>query len=147
MIRIIASVYLLFPATLWCQDLGQLTNEEKTEISSHLKSSMENLESLVAGLTTEQWNYKQVDSVWSIAEISEHLEKSEKGLFSLVTDQLTSSPAENRVEEERIKTRVVMDAITSRDNKMKTRPELEPKGLYKTPDDFLKSFRNSDTKV
>ena len=52
------------------------------------------------GMTQEQWNYKTIDTVWSIAEISEHLEKSEMQLFNLVKDQLQASPANLKKQDE-----------------------------------------------
>jgi hypothetical protein len=138
---LISVIFFLSAITLWGQEGGRLSIEEKSEISAHLQKSWENLERLVIGLTREQWNYKTVDSVWSIAEISEHLEKAEKELFSMVKDQLKKSPAEpEKVAEVNNKTKSVMDAITSRDHKVKTKPELEPMGYYDSPESFLKSF-------
>jgi len=139
---LISVIFFLSAITLWGQEGGRLSIEEKSEISAHLQKSWENLERLVIGLTREQWNYKTVDSVWSIAEISEHLEKAEKELFSMVKDQLKKSPAEpEKVAEVNNKTKSVMDAITSRDHKVKTKPELEPMGYYDSPESFLKSFQ------
>lgn len=139
---LISAIFFLSAITLWGQEGGRLSIEEKSEISAHLQKSWENLERLVIGLTREQWNYKTVDSVWSIAEISEHLEKAEKELFSMVKDQLKKSPAEpEKAAEVNNKTKSVMDAITSRDHKVKTKPELEPMGYYDSPESFLKSFQ------
>ncbi len=120
---------------------GALTTEEKNEISQHLQQSWQHLDEIVSPLSQEQWHYKPVDSVWSIAEISEHLEKAERELFGLVSSQLTSSePQPEKAGEASGKTKAVMDAITSRDHKIKTRPELEPSGSYETPQVFLTSF-------
>jgi hypothetical protein len=131
---------LLVSTSLWAQE-GALTFEEKNEISEHLQQSLAHLENIISHLSQEQWHYKPVDSIWSIAEISEHLEKSEQQLFGLVSDQLIKSdPEPEKVSEVSGKTKVVMDAITSRDHKFKTRPELEPSGKYQSPQDFLKSF-------
>ena len=138
---VITAIFLLSSLALWGQEGGKLTIEEKSEISAHLENSWENLERLVMSLTKEQWNYKTVDSVWSIAEISEHLEKSENQLFSLVKNQLNLSPAEpEKAGEASGKTKTVMDAITSRNHKVKTRPELEPTGYYDSPEVFIKNF-------
>ena len=138
---IITLLVLILVAPLWAQDEGKLTNEEKTEISDHLNQSWNRLETLVKDLSQEQWHHKNIDSVWSIAEIAEHLVKSETQLFSLVKDQLAAATAQpEKVEEVSGKTSKVMDAITSRDHKVKTRPDLEPKGKYQSPEQFLSSF-------
>jgi len=141
MLRILTLILLFIGTSLFGQVDGKLSKEEKSEISAHLQYSWDNLEQLVSRMTQEQWNYKSIDTVWSIAEISEHLEKSEMQLFSLVKDQLQTSPAEpEKAGEAKGKTQVVMDAITSRDHKLKTTPELEPTGSYHSSQQFLKSF-------
>ena len=125
----------------WAQE-GILTTEEKSEISQHLTQSYSHLEEIVSQLSTEQWHYKSVDSVWSIAEISEHLEKAEKALFGLVTNQLVKSdPQPEKVDHVGEKTKEMMSTITTRDHKMKTSPDLEPSGLYQTPSEFLVNFK------
>ncbi len=145
---LISVIFFFSAITLWGQEGGRLSIEEKSEISAHLQNSWENLERLVISLTMEQWSYKTVDSVWSIAEISEHLEKAEKELFNLVTDQLKMSQTQpEKVDEISGKTQDIMDAITSRDHKVKTKPELEPMGGYDSPDQFLKSFAKLRTET
>ena len=135
-----AIAFLLVYTSVWAQE-GKLTTEEKSEISEHLQQSWQHLDDIIATLSQEQWNYKPVDSVWSIAEISEHLAKSEAQLFGLVSDQLTKSdPQPEKVSKVSGKTKVVMHAITSRDHKVKTSPNLEPSGSYQSPEAFLKSF-------
>ena len=137
---ILSVAILLVGLNLWAQE-GKLTTEEKNEISEHLQQSWQHLENIIANLSQEQWNYKPIDSVWSIAEISEHLAKSEKELFGLVADQLKKSdPQPEKVSEVSGKTQVVMNAITTRDHKVKTSPNLEPSGSYQSPKAFLKSF-------
>ena len=141
MIRILTMTFLFIGTALWGQVEGELTNEERSEISSHLQNSWENLENLISGLSKEQWNYKTIDSVWSISQIAEHLERSEIQLFSLVKNQLQESPTSpEKVDESGDKTKVVMDAITSRDHKVKTSPELEPTGRYQSPQKFSQNF-------
>lgn len=148
MLRLIFVILLLAPG-LYAQPEGQLSVEEKSEITDHLTRSWDKLENLLAGLSVEQWQYKPVDTVWSIVEISEHLEKSETSLFGLVSDQLTkSNPQPEKAREAGDKTKIVMDAITSRDHKQKTRPELEPTEGYDTPQEFLESFEQlRDTSI
>ena len=132
--RVIIAMLLLSPITVWGQETGQLTTEEKLEISAYLENSWEHLERLIENLTKEKWKYKTADSVWSIAEISEHLEKSENELFRLVSDQLTHSPPDpGKASEVSTKTKSVLDAVTSRDHKIKTTPNLEPTGYYDSP--------------
>ena len=140
-IQLTALIFFLVSAPTWAQE-GSLSAEEKSEIAQHLQQSYAHLEKVVSNLSKEQWHYKPVDSVWSIAEISEHLEKSEKALFGLVSNQLVNSkPQPEKEPEVSAKTKEMMSAITSRDHKLKTRPDLEPAGIYQNPGEFLKSFK------
>ena len=137
--QLITAILVLSTVTIFAQEDGRLTSAEQSEISNHLNASWDQLEELVRGLSKEQWNYKSADSVWSIAEIAEHLEKSEKQLFNLVATTLKASEAVTERSGE-ANTKKVMEAITSRDHKVKTRPDLEPSGVYNSPELFLKNY-------
>ncbi len=127
---------------IYAQEEGKLSQAEKTEIAEYMASAWDKLEKSVSDLNASQWSYKPADSVWSIAEIAEHLEKSETELFNTVNQQSgTANTKPVNAEEVEAKTKMVMHAITSRDQKFKTRPNLEPTGKYATPEDFLVSFK------
>lgn len=125
---------------VYAQEDGKLTTEEKTEIATYMDVAWTHLEESVAALSPAQWVYKPADTVWSIAEIAEHLEKSEIELFGLVSQQLMHTDV-TPVKEPKANTETVMEAITSRKQRIKTRPNLEPTGKYPTPADFLRSFK------
>lgn len=123
------------------QEDGKLTAEERSEIADYMAATWDKLEASIRDLSMAQWSYKPADTVWSIAEISEHLEKSEIQLFSLLTEKLVTSEASpDKAHDVAPKTETVMEAITSRQQKIKTRPDLEPSGKYTSPQDFLESF-------
>ncbi len=128
--------------TLHQEKDGVLSPEEKSEIAHYMATAWDKMESSVRDLSGAQWSYKPADSVWSIAEICEHLEKSEIELFSLLTETLVTSEASpDKAPEVGPKTDMVMEAITSRQQRIKTRPNLEPTGKYASPEDFLKNFK------
>lgn len=132
----------IFSSTMFAQDEGKLSVAEKSEIIEYLEESWNHLEQSISEITIAQWSYKPADTIWSISEISEHLEKSEAQLFALVNTNLMSSPAApEKASEVSAKTPSVLDAITSREHKVKTSPDLEPSGKYATPGDFLQSFQ------
>ena len=132
----------LLATTLLAQDEGHLSDEEKNEIASYMETTWDKLETSIQDLTIAQWSYKPADSVWSIAEIAEHLEKSETELFNLLTQKLVATEAApDKAPEVNPKTDMVMEAITSRQQKIKTRPSLEPSGKYASPQEFLESFQ------
>ena len=62
-------------------------------------------------------------------------------LYNLLDQQLlTSDAAPDKSPEVSTKTHMVMETIKSRKQKFKTRPNLEPEGIYQTPGEFLKNF-------
>ena len=133
---------MFFGLGLWAQEDGRLTPEEKGEIAQYMTKVWNELESSLSGLSVAQWSYKSADSVWSIAEIAEHLEKSEMELYNLLDQQLlTSEAAPDKSSEVATKTHMVMETIKSRDQKFKTRPNLEPEGKYESPQEFLQNFK------
>ena len=135
-------VMLMGVLGLWAQEDGRLTVDEKNEIAAYMGSTWEKLEASLAQLSDQQWTYKPADSVWSIAEIAEHLEKSEMELYNLLDQQLMSSEAApDKAEEVSTKTHMVMETIKSRQQKFKTRPNLEPQGKYSSASEFLASFK------
>ncbi len=124
------------------QTEGQLTTEEKSEIAQYMADTWDKLENSLAGLSVEQWSFKPADTVWSIAEVAEHMEKSEVELYNLLDQQLINTEATpDKSAEVSTKTHMVMETITSRKQKFKTRPNLEPQGKYQSPQEFLESFK------
>ncbi len=151
-LMVIVSLVVLPTLTLFSQEKdpvdqqgngeGQLSSEEKSEIASYMTATWDKLEISIRDLSMAQWTYKPADSIWSIAEIAEHLEKSEMELFSLLTQQqVGTEAAPEKASEVSPKTEMVMEAITSRQQKIKTRPSLEPTGKYASPQEFLESFQ------
>ncbi len=134
---------MLWGLGLYAQEDGRLTQEEKSEIAQYMTDAWDKLEASLTGLTAAQWSYKSADTVWSIAEIAEHMEKSEMELYNLLDQQLlTSEAAPDKSSEVATKTHMVMETIKSRDKKFKTRPNLEPEGKYKSPQEFLQNFKD-----
>ncbi len=130
------------------QDQGTLSSDEREEIADYMETAWDELESSIEDLSHDQWSYKPADSVWSIAEIAEHLEKTEHELFNLVSQHMVQSEAQpEKATEVGNKTESVMKAITSREHKVKTRPNLEPEGKYDSPEEFLQEFQQLRTRT
>lgn len=116
---------------------GTLTDAERTKAIDYLKDTESELYNTVKGLTAEQLNFKPDEETWSITECVEHIAISEKLIFGLVE----SSLKESATKKEGMTDEQIMGFIVDRSNKVKTRPEFEPKNSFGSYDDALKAYK------
>jgi len=86
-------------APLWLKSIrsqpmlqGSMTDDERRQAVSLLEASGASLHSAVAGLTEAQWTFQPSPSQWTIAEIVDHLARSEHAVQQLVTQVLVRQP-------------------------------------------------------
>lgn len=118
---------------------AQLSSEERKKALAEFKNSQKNLISTLKGLSTAQMNYKPADSVWSIAECLEHIAISEKNLYGMV--EMSLSQAKDESTESVFTDEKLIEIITSRQQKVKTRKEFEPTNQFGTADGSLEAFK------
>ncbi|MEO9806499.1 MAG: DinB family protein [Reichenbachiella sp.] len=136
---------ILCGLTVFAQN--SLTKEEKNTAINHLKQSQNELLVAVKDLTEAQLNYKSSEEVWSIAETMEHIAIAEKNIFGIVEMTLKADPDPSKRSEVMMSDEQVLALITSRDQKVKTRPEFEPTnsfGSYTGSLDAFKAQRKSN---
>ncbi len=117
-----------------------ITQEEKTKALDHLKATQKDLLKSVKGLSEAQLNFKPTPESWSIAECVEHIAISEGNIFGIVQMTLKSEPDPSRRSEVSMSDDQVVGLITSREQKVKTRPDFEPKGNFGDYAGSLKEF-------
>lgn len=142
---------LFIPATIFCAltvfAQKPLTKGEKSTALNHLKQSQTELLVAVKDLTEGQLNYKPNEETWSIAETMEHIAISEKNIFGIVEMALKTDPDPSLRSEVKMSDEQVLALITSRSQKVKTRPEFEPTnsfGSYTSSVDTFKARRKSN---
>lgn len=69
-----------------------LTDEEFVELVKEMDESQDLLLGLITGLTDEQWNFKQNDERWSVAECVEHIVRSERALYEYALNAMKNPP-------------------------------------------------------
>jgi len=72
----------------WPMTHGSMTDDERRQVVSLLEASGATLQSAVAGLTEAQWTFRPSPPRWTIAEIVDHLSRSEHAVLQLVTQVL-----------------------------------------------------------
>ncbi|UXX80004.1 DinB family protein [Reichenbachiella carrageenanivorans] len=117
-----------------------LTKEEKSTAINYLKQSQSELLIAVKDLSDAQLNYKPSDEVWSIAETMEHIAISEKNIFGIVEMTLKTDPDPSKRDEVSMSDEQLLAIITSRDQKVKTRPEFEPSNSFGSFQGSLDAF-------
>ena len=125
-----------------------LTKQEKSTAINHLKQSQTELLIAVKDLSEAQLNYKASEEVWSIAETMEHIAISEKNIFGIVEMTLKTDPDPSKRSEVKMSDEQLLAIITSRDQKVKTRPEFEPTNSFGSYQNSLDAFaiqRKSNT--
>lgn len=115
--------------------------EERKKALTHLKSTQNELVSLVNGLTEDQVNFKPDDS-WSIAECLEHIAISEKNLIGMIHSGLESESNPSKRSEVAMSDEQILGLITSREQKVKTRKEFEPTNSFGGFNGSIKAFRD-----
>lgn len=107
-----------------------LTKEERVKATTMLVDTHKELLTQVKGLSEAQLNFKPSPEVWSVAECVEHIAISENNIFGIVgmTMKEDANPAKRA--ELKMSDEQIYGFITNRDQKVKTRPEFEPKKNY-----------------
>lgn len=139
--RIIPIIILLVCASL-TSVLAQISDADRDKITSQLKASQTELLSAVKGLSEEQWLYKPTADSWSIAECVEHMAISEKNIFAIVGMSMQSEPEAGIKDKLKFDDNMIMGFITSREQKVKTRPEFEPSQKFDGYKGSLKAFKD-----
>ncbi|MEO9966304.1 MAG: DinB family protein [Reichenbachiella sp.] len=145
--RIIFLCQIILLGGMMATAQSSLTKTEKNTALNHLKQSQAELIIAVKDLSEDQLNYKMSDGSWSIAETMEHIAISEKNIFGIVEMTLKTDPDPAGRSEVKMSDEQVLALITSRDQKVKTRPEFEPTnsfGSYTGSLDTFKALRKSN---
>lgn len=125
----------------------KLTKEERSTAINHLKQTQSELLIAVKDLSEDQLNYTPAEGAWSIAQIVEHIAISEKNIFGIVEMTLKNEPDPSKRSEVMMSDEQLLAMISSRDQKVKTRPEFEPSnsfGSYQASLDAFNAKRKSN---
>lgn len=138
---------VLFFVSFSTNDEGLSKKEKKTAIT-YLEQTRADLESLISGLSEDQFNFKPSEDKWSVKECLQHIALSEDGLWKLCEATLKASANPEKRSEIKMNDDQVIAAISSRSMKVKTSPELTPSNNNGTTAlDALYAFRASREKL
>lgn len=118
-----------------------LSKEDRSALVAHLKQTQAELTKATKGLSEDQLNWKESEDSWSIAECVEHIAISEKNIFGMVEAALATEPDPSKRSEVQMSDEQVLGIITSRERKVQTRPEFEPKSNFGDYQGSMSTFK------
>jgi len=82
-----------FPIAAFAEDATSpsLTDQEYAELIQQIDDNQARVLGLISGLSDEQWNFKQNDNRWSVAECTEHIVRSQRAILETIR-QVIASP-------------------------------------------------------
>lgn len=113
-----------------------LTAEERTVLVESLQGGGQALVEAVIDLTPAQWAFRPAAGSWTIGEVCEHLELTER----MILRRLDSAGAEGLAQAAG-KDQFVVKAVTSRRTKVPAPEAMVPQGAFASPDVFLAKFQ------
>lgn len=119
---------------------GTLSRMERDIAMSELHATRKLLLDELNGLSEAQWNFKPAPEKWSIAEIAEHILASEQQIYQLVTEKLLKEPLQQPKHTPKDDA-MLMEQLKDRSRKAQAPAELQPKGRFKTPEEFIAEFK------
>ncbi len=117
-----------------------LTDEDRKMALAELTKSQDFLKSTVDGLSDAQLNFKPSPDSWSVAECVEHLAISESMIGGMLQGALQTEADPSKRSEISMTDGQLLNAVGSRDQKVKTGEAFEPSGKFGSYEDSLIEF-------
>ena len=131
---------VLISSTLLAQT--HLSAEDRSKAIDYLKETQSAYLKVVKGLSDEQLNFRSDEESWSVAECVEHIAASEQSFFDLVEMTLKTDPDPSLRSEVKLSDQEVIGIMENREQKVKTRPDLEPTDRYTGFDNSIDEFKS-----
>ena len=119
----------------------KLTQAERNFAIDEMTKTQERLLAAVKGLSAEQLNFKGSPESWSIAECTEHIALSENNIFGMLQGALESTSDPSKRSDVKMNDEQILQLITNRSQKVKTRESFEPTGKFGTHKETVKAFK------
>lgn len=133
-------------ATLFLAAEPRPSAEEKTKAVNLLKESRDEFLKQVEGLTAEQWRFKPAPDRWSIAEVSEHIMRTELGLFGFVKKALADPVNPEWEKKTEGKTAFIEKVMPTPVQRAQAPVEVRPEGKM-TREEVLEGFKKGRGQV
>jgi hypothetical protein len=121
--------------------MPQLTPEERAFLTTHLSQTRDLLLAEISTLRPDQWTFRPDDETWSIGDCADHIATIERRVFSMVSKHMQSAePNPQRAAEVQKKTSWILEAVPSRQERVKVPPGIQNHSHTATPKEFIDNF-------
>ena len=121
--------------------MPHLTPEDRAFLTAHLTESRDLVLAEVADLRPDQWTFRPDEDTWSIGECADHIMTIEKRVFSMVSKHMQSAPPNpERAAEVQKKTPWILEAVPSRQERVKVPAGIENHTHFPTAQEFAQTF-------
>jgi len=124
-----------------------LSKAERERGVQHLQKTKKAVLDATKGLSDAQWNFKSAPDRWSVAEVLEHIAKSEDYLSKLASEQAMKGPPRPAGVNLKEIDELVLAQIPNRSQKAEAPQPLRPSNEFGSPADTLKHFVESRDKT
>lgn len=121
-----------------------LSQGERDFAMSDLHASRKLFLDAIAGLSEAQWKFKPAPDRWSIAEVAEHVAKTEDSLFQNIIEKVVKGePDKDQKPVSREQDQQLIDRIRDRSKKAKASEADSPSGKWATREAMIEDFKKS----
>ena len=122
-----------------------ITPSERTELVELLQRSEQELGQAIAGMTDEQWTFKQAPDRWSVGEVVEHIVLADALLFETTVKSLDGRP-DPKWEATLSKTDVLRKALPNRSRRVDAPAAIKPAQVM-TRAELLSRFKEQRSRA
>ena len=125
-----------------------LSKDDRKYLVDYIQKSGDNLHKAVKDLNDEQWRFKPAPDKWSVAEVVEHIAKTEDFFHQLVTENVLAKEATpekkkaTRADDEKI-----IAGVTDRSKPAQAPDLLRPTGEWTNKAEAMKAYEAAHAKL
>lgn len=125
----------------------ELSKEDLERGVKYLEVTHKAVNDGIKGLSDKQWNFKESDDRWSVAQVLEHIAATEDRLFTMITEKVMKAPGRTEAADVKEIDSMVLARIPDRTQKAQAPEEIQPTNRYGSPQAALKHFNESRNKT
>ena len=125
----------------------ELSKADRDRAIKYLETTRQAVIDATKPLTKAQWNFKEADDRWSVAEVVEHIAAAEDQLLVMIAEKVMMAPPRPAGEDVKALDELVIARVPDRSKKAQAPEDLKPTNRYGSPEAALKHFLESRDKT
>lgn len=125
----------------------KLSQADRDRAINYLESTKQAVIDATKSLSKAQWNFKEADDRWSVANVVEHIAVSEDRFLAVITEKVMNAPPREAGDDVKALDQLVMSQIPDRSTKVQAPDAVKPTNRFGSPEAALKHFIESREKT